>query len=318
MTDFLTRLVTATYGAAPLLRPRPVAPYEPMATPPPVWSAASEAPSVAPEEMTDRATPIASFAATPDLPTASRASAPSDGVAKTRRRAQPATREDHLAPADQGRSHDSLPARAAAAQDNLREAPAPHTRRAQQPTSFDVASPARSVAPLTPSQRLAVRPTSSNLPWSKVQSQPAPIHAEASSLRAVVTPAAGTSQPTGGNAPALPPLHPPTLAPAPAAALSTQRSAVVAAGVGEGEPAATRHSTPLAGRERSEQEQRAPVTRAEGDVTPAPIVRVTIGRILIQAAPAPPTRAVAARASQPATPALSLDQYLKGRNGGEA
>jgi|GEM_PF-2475028 len=315
MTDFLTRLVTAAYGAAPILRPRPVAPYETMATPPPVWSAASEAPSVAPEEMTDRATPIASFAATPDLPTAPRASAPSDDVAKTRRRAQPATREDHFAPApaDQGRSHDSLPARAAAAQDNLREAR--HAHLAQQPTAVDVASPAHSSAPLAPSQRLAVRPTSSNLPLSNMQSQPAPIHAEASSLRAVVTPAAGTPQPTGGNAPASPPLLSPALAPAPAAALSTQRSVVVAAGVGEGEPAATRYPTPLPGRERSEQEQRAPVTRAEGDLTPAPVVRVTIGRILIQAAP---TRAVVARASQPATPALSLDQYLKGRNGGEA
>jgi hypothetical protein len=93
---------------------------------------------------------------------------------------------------------------------------------------------------------------------------------------------------------------------------------MVTGGAGEGELTGRRHPAPLSGREHGEQEQCASIGRVEGTPPPAPIVHVKIGRIVIQAAPATPTRAVAARASQPAAPALSLDRYLKERNGGEA
>lgn len=321
MTDFLTRLVTATYGAAPILRPRPVAPYEPMATPPLLRPEAIEAAPVTPGERTDRATPLAALASTPDSPITSRTPAPADSVTSVPPRPQPATRDDRLAPSptDQGRSHNSLPARVEAAQGNLPHPSAPRAHHGQQPASVDVAPPVHSSASLSSRQRLAVEPASNSSHQSNVQSQPAPIHAAASPLRAVATPAAATPQPTGGNAPASTPLHAPPFTSSPLAstgadALAPRRSAMAA----EEEPAATRRlALPLA-RDRSEQEQRAPVARAEGDLTPAPIVRVTIGRIVLQAAPSAPARAVAARMSQPAAPALSLDQYLKGRNGGEA
>jgi hypothetical protein len=58
-------------------------------------------------------------------------------------------------------------------------------------------------------------------------------------------------------------------------------------------------------------------SRAAPATVNAPTVRVTIGRIVIKAENANPTQPAKARPAPSAKPALSLDDYLKTRRGGD-
>ncbi|HRA68676.1 MAG TPA: hypothetical protein PL187_21805, partial [Caldilinea sp.] len=51
--------------------------------------------------------------------------------------------------------------------------------------------------------------------------------------------------------------------------------------------------------------------------TPPPVIRVSIGRIVVKAERPVAPPASAQQRAQPARPALSLDGYLKTRNGGD-
>lgn len=95
---------------------------------------------------------------------------------------------------------------------------------------------------------------------------------------------------------------------------------VTAAPTAAPEPAMKPATSPAAIRP----EQIKPFTPANGQAAnhqplvtpppePAPTVQITIGRIEVRATPPPPARA---EKKQPQTPVLSLDEYLRQRNGG--
>jgi hypothetical protein len=65
-------------------------------------------------------------------------------------------------------------------------------------------------------------------------------------------------------------------------------------------------------------QDRAPAAQPVGvnaPASPAPVIRVSIGRIVVKAENPPSAKPASPR---PAQPALSLDGYLKTRSGGEA
>lgn len=320
MSDFLTRLVTATYGVAPVMQPRPVSQYEPVTTPLPVWPQDVEAaPSVALDEMTGlivRAKPASAPGAsmTPS-------STPGDSAGRSTLSAPVRT------PASQEHRHDTLASQSAARVDASTASPertALHTLAAEAGravlpinTSTIAASP-----PLTANWQpapLPVAPAPLSTRRSNVQSAPEPLHAPVASPPTTILPASAASPRAEVRTPG--PAAPPTsrITPLPPPFQAPQRAAQAAGATGETDDAdsaqgAARRSAQVPGRSMSDPALRPPVAQSEASI--APVVRVTIGRIVIKAEPASPARTAAASTDRPATPTLSLDQYLKGRDGG--
>lgn len=313
MVDFLTRLVTVTYGDAPVMRPRPIAPYEPATTllPPPD------------EPATDVA-PVASSAQTapPNTPSsatqwvASSPSVPVGPVAGPASSAPPPGMPPLAAPA--GRRH-ALAARTTASQEKPLDDSMINVHHTEPPAATP---PVRAA---TPSRLTPAQPTPAPVALAVASPQPGPALRQIETRDAPVSPHAAPPAPLPsphvaevGGADVIGRRAQITSTAAPVA-LATQRAAVVAAtdAASRGDRGASEQrsvvrlpdSTPPGQVQHSSR-----LVQAEATTSPAPVVRVTIGRIVIKAEPAAPRAPV--RGSQPTAPTLSLDQYLKGRDGG--
>ena len=324
MSDFLTRLVTATYGAAPVMQPRPVAQYEPVTTTLPVWPQDAEAtPSVALDEMTGSTAP-ANPAGAPGV-SMTPLSMPSDSTGRSTLSAPART------PAPQERRHDALAPQSAARLDALSGRPARaahHTHEVEAERAALAISARTSPAspPLTANWQptdLPVAPAPLSTHPYDVPSNPEPLHAPVVPLPTTILPASAASQRAEARTPVLAAQRTPAATPLAPASLAVQRAALAAESAGETDDAhsaqgAAQRLAQSPGRSMPDPALRPPVAPSEESTAPAPVVRVTIGRIVIKAEPASPARTATAPARRPATPTLSLDQYLQGRNGGGA
>lgn len=327
MSDFLTRLVNATYGAAPVMRPRPVAQYEPVTPPLPLLPQDVVAPPVASGEMTG-STALANPAGAPGV-SLTPSSMPGDSAGRSVSGAPVRTQVRPLAavPPPQERRHDALASQSAASLDVPAATPE-RTARRTRATEEERAAPAVSTGtppaspPLTANWQptaLPVAPASLGARRSNVQSTPDPLHAPVAPLPTTVAPASAASQRTEVRTPAPDAQHTPAATPLPPASLAVQRAALTAGSAGETDDArnaqdAARRSVQSPGQPIPDPALRSPVAQSEERTTSAPVVRVTIGRIIIKAEPASPARPAPTRRA--AAPTLSLDQYLKGREGG--
>ena len=326
MSDFLTRLVTATYGAAPVMQPRPVAQYEPVTPPLPVWPQDAEAtPPVVPVEMTGSTAP-ANPAGAPGM-SMTPSSTPGDSAGRSVSGAQ--VRPLAAAPPPQERRHNALAPQSAARLDAPLGSPARaarHTHEAEGERAALAVSTRTSPAspPLTANWQptaLPVAPASPSPRLSHVLSNPEPLHAPVAPLPTTVTPASAASQRAEARTPVPAAQRTPSAAPLAPASLAVQRAALAAGSAGETDDAhsaqgAARRPAQSPGRSMPDPALRPSVAPAEESTAPAPVVRVTIGRIVIKAEPASPARTATGPTRRPATPTLSLDQYLQGRDGG--
>ncbi|MFO7631074.1 MAG: hypothetical protein R6W76_00975 [Caldilinea sp.] len=330
MPDFLTRLVTATYIPAASVRPRPVAHYEPVDATLPVQPAVYETP-------------------TPPLPTltgetsASHAESRSLSVAPQRIehavqdvQPSPRTRSGEMdtprldvQPTEDG----SIAMRAQAANWGEMHPPAPppgpslasHARnKSVLSAPGSVEPPSVQREPMQNAKLTSMHPIADEALLQSAQTLASP-------LRAAITPELE--------------IRPRSL---PIAPVDEQESAVGASST-QGGSLAARHEgllrastlTPAehrvdSGQEDGEEADAAPVTLRNGrlvdsqgralaappvGVNPtspsAPIIRVSIGRIVVKAEP-PATAKQASPRPAPVRPALSLDGYLKTRSGGGA
>lgn len=329
MSDFLTRLITATYTPAVSMRPRPVAHYEPMAAPLPIWAPgvepssavahdgiAAQAPTAvksldtqdAPAEHSNLSTEKAGeqLRATAVALPRQTAALPQD--ATTGRGVSLATRAEAGRSTQQGvAGHESIAARSqeTAADRRLAEAHAPQPSQALRPP-IGVAEPAT----------IAPAPTAPSLASARRELEP---------IRpsAVVTthPAAATTLESNR-------LHETVVGATPPVSLAAQRRATALAPAissDERVPPGDRHgrvqpALPSAHQLLAAQhiESAAPMRDAVSATPPPPVIRVTIGRIVVKAESATSIKDAPARPTQPGRPALSLDQYLKARSGGDA
>ncbi len=322
MSDFLTRLVTTTYGEAPLMRPRPVAQFEPSASTLPVWSPVSAtAPSVVAQAMTAQTAPLTSSAAAPGVQTPPVAAMPGESA--------------RIAASDQPPARSQSPTMPIARRTTLAErAEAQHASAPGYPTSSagqtqpinaagaasQVDSPAFQAlasqgGPVTAPTALPVAPTLLERRQGSVVHASAPIPTPVATLSAVAISPFAASRWADEHAPAQLGAHsvgdaavtPPTLA---------QRRAALTADTVADDSEESKQVRVLHPSRLPDGTLHAAAVATEGNTPPAPVVRVTIGRIVIKAEPVKPEQRNAAPARQPVTPALSLDQYLKGRNGG--
>ncbi len=330
MSDFLTRLVTATYIPAASMRPRPVARYE-----------SAGAPLSAPPDLfeTTAAVETTLTSEEPTHPMESRSrSAP-------RQRAAQATFEPQLSPdthvVESGTAYHaalptksgSLAARARAANSDGEHLPGP----ALEP---QLLSHARAASPL-PAHAPIAEPFVTDQPVTRTQPAPVAPHTAQSPLLLA-------------RQPAKPPLLPlpavrvresdifrrsPVIAPVDEQksaadfvlphhnSLAARREGVLRANMpasegrrtepGRHDEAAVAAEAPRTGRLASNQERApAPQPAGENGTAPsAPVIRVSIGRIIVKAENPPAVKPAPAR---PAQPVLSLDGYLKTRSGGDA
>lgn len=332
MSDFLTRLVAATYTPAVSMRPRPVAHYEPMAAPLPIWAPGVEpSPAVAHDEIAEIAAQASAAVKSLDAQGApaehsnlsvekagEQLRAPAVALprqtvalhqdATTGRGASLATRAE----AGQGAQrtaagHESIAARSqeTAGDRRLAGAQAPQPLQALRPP-IRVAKPATiAPAPTAPSLASARRELEPVRPSTAVATHPA---------------AATTLEPNR--------LHETVAGATPPVSLAAQRQATALAPAissDERVPPGDRHghvqpALPSAHQLLAAQhtESAAPMRDAVSATPPAPVIRVTIGRIVVKAESAASTKDAPARPTQPGRPALSLDQYLKARSGGDA
>ena len=325
MSDFLTRLVTATYIPAASMRPRPVARYEPAVTP------LSAPPDLFETQVAEETT------LTNEAPTHPIESRPPSAPLQ---RAAQATFEQQLSPgihaAEPGTTHQA--------------APPPESRsladRVQTANRDGVHLPGPTPEPQSLSHARAASPLTVHAPVTKpsVPDQPVARTRPASAPRTAQAP----------RPPAQPPMAPrpaasvresdtfrrsPLVAPVdeqkPGAdvvlprheSLAARREGVLRANTpasegrgtepGRHDEAAVAAAAPRAGRLASNQERASAPQPAgvNGTAPPAPVIRVSIGRIVVKAENPPAAKPAQVR---PAQPALSLDGYLKTRSGGDA
>lgn len=326
MSDFLTRLVTATYGAAPVMRPRPVAHYEPLTTPPPLWPQDVEAAlPVAPAEVTG-STALANPAGAPGA-AQTPPSVSGDSVNRVAPAASARTQVRPLAAPLHERRHDAPVVRREADPPVPTASPARTPQRALAAEEERAAlagnksaSPASS--PLAANRRPALPPVAPAPPGTRrgnLQSDPQPPLAPTAPLPTTLTPASASSPQTEMRASVPTAQRASSATPSPPASLAVQRAALLAGAPGETDDApsaqgAARRPAQSPGRSLPDPALRSPVAQSEERTASTPVVRVTIGRIIIKAEPASPARP--APTPRAALPSLSLDQYLKGREGG--
>lgn len=320
MSDFLTRLVATTYGAAPVMQPRPVAQFEPLTPPLTVGLQAIDATPLTPPEMTAQATSATQLAGALAATTASATTASvttaSAVIARPTALVNPTVQPAQSTPP----GHAASPSAAMMSQSGL----ALQDRRAAQTLDAargQVRLPDVADASMRPprEQGSAADPLQASpqhaVIWQSAASPVAPlpyVHALQRAPEALQARAASSSAPPHAEQGAT--VAPPASSAgqtAPATPVSPRAAfaARVAARVAADHPAQRSRGgapAPL---------QPPPVIPADSETAPAPIIRVTIGRIVIKAEPARTTLSTAAR--QPVAPKLSLDQYLQGRNGGD-
>lgn len=318
MSDFLTRLVATAYGAAPVMQPRPVAQFEPLTPPLAVGLQGIDATPLTPPEITDQAAsatqPAGAPAATmaPTTTAAAMTPRPTALVNPIVRPAQSAS-PDHAAP----------PSAATMSQPGL----SLQDRRAAQTLDaarggVRLADAANASMDPPREQGSAAAPLQAS-PQHAVTWQPAasPVTTPTSPLPYVQAPQRTPEALQARTAPSLAPPHaergmtdlpalPASSARQTAPAAPVAPRAAFAARVAAEHPAQRARGGPPAPL------QPPSVISSDSETAPAPIIRVTIGRIVIKAEPARTTLSTAAPAHQPVAPKLSLDQYLQGRDGG--
>lgn len=319
MSDFLTRLVTAAYVPAASMQPRPVAQYEPVEAPLPLWPQAveSQAPSTA-------QTAGKSGAPAKILP------APTD-TAREQESSAPAARSGQTTAPQRNaleRPNDSLDARAE--RDKQKEMAA---RRAGLVLGLESADDPRragsvgSPPPRTQMRRAASVPDTQAAAGSPLAIKHVlePARSPAMPLRAAVQ----SESPLTRLAPPVTPgpagQHATAVAPAAPASLTARRAAMASGAVSSSAEHTTQDERQIRMQPLTQptlrsarQTSGAPgESRAAPAAVNAPTVRVTIGRIVIKAENANPTQPAKARPASSAKPALSLDDYLKTRRGGD-
>lgn len=332
MSDFLTRLVAATYTPAVSVRPRPVAHYEPMAAPLPIWAPSVEpSPAAAHDEIAAQAPATVKSLDAQGAPAehsnlsvekageqlrAPAVAPPRQTVAlhqdaTTGRGASLATR------AEAGRGtqrtaagYESIAARSQETAGDRRlagaQAPQPlqalrppigvaaSTRVAPAPAAPPLASARRELEPVRPSAAVAT------LPAAATTLEPNRLHETHETVVGATPPVSLAAQRQ-------------TTALAPA--ISSDERALPGDRHGHAQPALPSAHQLLAVQHI---ESAAPMRDAVSTMPPAPVVRVTIGRIVVKAESAASPKDAPMRPAQPSRPALSLDQYLKARSGGDA
>jgi hypothetical protein len=303
------------------MRPRPVAQFEPLASTLPVWSPAAATTPTATPTMAAQTTPLTSSAAAPGVQMPPVAAMPGESA--------------RIAASDQPPARSQSPTTPIARRTALAErAEERHASASGYPTSSagqtqpidaggaasQAASPALQAlasqgGPATAPTAAPVAPTLLERRQGSVVHASAPLPTPVSPLSAVAMSAFAASRLADEHAPAQIGAHsvgstavtPPTLA--------QQRAGLTASTVaddsGESKQVRVLHPSRL-----PDGTLHTASVATEGNTPPAPVVRVTIGRIVIKAEPVKPEQRNATPARQPVTPALSLDQYLKGRNGG--
>jgi len=310
MFDFLTRLVTATYEPAASVRPRPVAHYEPLGAALPVRPVGEHATA-------------ATVLAEPGAPPAHQAQSPPDRTAS--RRTAAGTQDSR-----------AMPPLSVAARTPTTKFIASQVQAVHQNAAPPINPPATAPLPPHRTRRDAESPVPASTATPAGQSRQAsaaaaphaagetprqPAQGVAAPLRAAVTLPPQRSAPLRGMdaAPGDPASQ--------VVALAVRRE--VEQPVAAPAPSAPRtgdetHSAQEAARRvtlRSEQVANSPRVTLSAppatDAPPAPVIRVSIGRIIVKAerpaAPASP----APRPAPAPSPSLSLEGYLKTRNGGD-
>ncbi|MBK8798623.1 MAG: hypothetical protein IPM07_20865 [Anaerolineales bacterium] len=301
MSDFLTRLVTATYVPTASVRPRPIAHYEPQGAALPVRPAGDETASEA--EMATGARSVHASENQPGRAVRQRAGA----EPQTSSAPRPLPMDARLPPAKsiaalaQAASQSAIPITPPTTEPLM-----PHRTRSEDVTTLPAAT-----ATLAGQSREA--PAAAHQIITEAPRRPAP--GQAAPLRAAVTPQPYRSAPVrerdaeaGDHAG-----QPISLAARREQAQPTAAPTPAPRAVGE-----TRDAQDTAGRATLRAGQvanspRAALSAPPAHATPPPVIRVSIGRIVVKA-----ERPVAPAARNSASrPALSLDGYLKTRNGGD-
>jgi hypothetical protein len=339
MSDFLTRLVTATYIPAASVRPRPVAHYEPMQTSLPLWSYGAEpSPAVMHDEVAAQAPSVVKPLAALSVPAKHSSLSIETAGESTRAATAPLTGQTTALHQDatKGRS-DSLATRAETERDKQKDAAAHRSivARSQETAgnrhlaSERVLQPSQSPHPQTGVAAPApVAPTPTALSPASARREFEPVRPSAAPLRAAATPDARITRPAIAATPDPTRQHDTVVAPTTPASLAARREALVFPLSISGDEHAlpgdqhsrvqpTLHSAHRLPAAKSV-DGAASITDAVSTTPPAPVVRVTIGRIVVKAENAAPTKGAPAHPAPPSRPALSLDQYLKARSGGDA
>lgn len=327
MTDFLTRLVTTAYGDVPVMRTRPVAQFEPLASLLPVETPANAtASSSAPQTMAVQTGLIPGAAAAPGGERSPAATAPVDR-ARIAANAQPPAR-DQLS----STPTDHYVALAERAQSRAAPTPLHATIGAGKPPPLVIASatPQDSPPPFhaAPSSgnaeaepaTLPVAPTLPDRRRADVMQASESSLMTALPLSAVALSSRAASRLAERRAPDLTGVHSPASTTVALPTLAQHRAGLSAnpAVDASGDRATVRVGRPthMPTRTPPDSPLRAAAVEAESSASPTPMVRVTIGRIIVQAEPAKPAQRSEAPVRQSVTPALSLDRYLQARNGG--
>lgn len=333
MSDFLSRLITATFEPAATVRPRPIARFEPVGAALPVWPREMEPP--APSRERDVQTDALAALDEPDV--SSRPARPEPDAATARdlppRRPsrQAAARQREVNAADQMPQHPPSPATPLPPDLGGPSPLEPPDERLAESTGAEEQQPAPRALPTgdmqdsdagrAPASRLD-RPRRS-LPARRGEGtaqgeRPTPPARAATPMPQASYRDERTGSPTGLTVPAPPRSE--TAQPSALLAENSHRAARPEVAGERASPPAQPASLSLADRLAADRRGGPPPTPTpaaaeRGPETP-PTIRVTIGRIEVKAAASSQTKPTAQR-SRPPKPGLSLDQYLQQRNGGK-